>query len=249
MAGTLYDLLKIPSTSGLAEIEAAHGRLSQQLRQAGAYGLSGDEAQARLKQVDEAYRTLSDPMRRAQYDAALAVQAQAAEGAPRLLDPEKIRPVIRQAPRVLNIVNGSLKAVLLAVLIGFLLLILFRSSWHSNAQREAELAQAERIRAQERALDNGGKSAAEIEADKLEAERKREERARQDEERKQARQLEEDRRYAARVSEQLRRDEERIRREKESEARQREQEERRLRQEEEYRVAQQNQRWRQILAR
>lgn len=248
---TLYDVLKIPVASSFDEVEAAHQRLSQQLREPGAYGLDKDEAQSRLKAIDEAYWILSDKNRRAHYDAVLSAKSEFATQAPspKLLNVEKIRPVIKQAPRVLTIVNGSLKAVLLVVLIGFLLLVLFRSSWNTSAQREAELAQAQRIKAQEAALENGGRSAEEIAAEKIEADRRRQERERQEEERKHARHLAEERRYANQVSEQLRRDEERMRREQEQQARQAAYEEQRRRQEEERRAEQQQRRWEQILHR
>ena len=249
--GTLYQILKIRSTSSFEEVEAAYKRLSEQLRQPGAYGLDKEDAQARLKLIEDAHWTLADPTRRAHYDAAMLAEEQAAvaSGPTRMLDPEKIGPVIRQAPRVLNIVNGTLKAVLLVVLIGFLVAILYRSSWNSNNQRAAELAQAERIRAQEQALEYGGKSPSEIEAAKQAEEQREQERAQRNAERIAAKQLEADRRYAARVTEDLQRADERIRRENEYADRQREREEQRRRQEEEYRAEQQKRRWQAVLSR
>lgn len=246
---TLYDLLKVSSSASLAEIQEAHRKLSRQLGRPGDYGLSQDEADARLKLIGEAYRTLSDAARRADYDAALAVAAMSATAPGKILDAPAVRSTIRQAPRILSIVNSSLKAVLLAVLIGVLVTVLYNSSRNAEAMRNAERLQEEKVKALQHAQEYGNKSASEIAADALEEERRREERAQREAERKQARELEQSRRYADSVSAQLRRDEERIRREKEYEQRRRDQEEARRKQEEEARIERQQRIWQQTLSR
>ena len=68
---TLYDVLGLPSTASEGDIHAAHMRLVRHY-QYGINGLSAAEANQQLQAVKGAWWTLSDPGRRAAYDARLA---------------------------------------------------------------------------------------------------------------------------------------------------------------------------------
>ena len=68
---TLYDVLGLPSTASEGDIHAAHMRLVRHY-QYGINGLSAAEANQQLQAVKGAWWTLSDPGRRAAYDAGLA---------------------------------------------------------------------------------------------------------------------------------------------------------------------------------
>lgn len=78
---TLYDVLGLPPTASEGDIHAAHMRLVRHY-QYGINGLSAAEANQQLQAVKGAWWTLSDPGRRAAYDAGLAAAlAQAAAAA------------------------------------------------------------------------------------------------------------------------------------------------------------------------
>ena len=60
-----YSILGVPPAATAEEIRAAYRRLARQYHP----DLnSGPEAEARMKEINEAYDTLSDPLRRRQYD-------------------------------------------------------------------------------------------------------------------------------------------------------------------------------------
>lgn len=68
---TLYDLLGLPPTATAADIHAAHLRLVHHY-QSGPHGMDQTDADNQIKVVKEACWVLSDPGRRAAYDASLA---------------------------------------------------------------------------------------------------------------------------------------------------------------------------------
>jgi len=230
---TLYELLEVSPIASDAEIHSAYQKLSRQF-ESGAHGLGHEEADFQLKLINQAFWTLSDNTRRASYDASLVSRA-----APVHVEVE-IREPDWTPPKVLHIVNGSLKAVVLVILIGLMLMVYRNSSRISNEQ-----SMAEKVSAQERSQENGGRSESEIAADKLAAEQHRQEYEKREKERKADRELEESRRYAAKVSDDLHRGEENARREAEREQQRLEQEQRRKQQEENYRIENEKRKWRQ----
>ena len=65
MNGDCYSILGVPAAATAEEIRAAYRRLARQYHP----DLnSNPEAEARMKEINEAYATLSDPMRRRYYD-------------------------------------------------------------------------------------------------------------------------------------------------------------------------------------
>ena len=65
MIGDCYSILGVPAAATTDEIRAAYRRLARQYHP----DLnSGPEAEARMKEINEAYATLSDPLRRRNYD-------------------------------------------------------------------------------------------------------------------------------------------------------------------------------------
>lgn len=71
---TMYEILEVTPTASLAEIKAAHKRLSIQIM-SGALGLSREDCDFRLNLLDVALHTLSVPTLRDAYDAGLAPMA------------------------------------------------------------------------------------------------------------------------------------------------------------------------------
>ena len=67
---TLYDLLGLTPTASEADIHAAHMRLVRHY-QSGTHGLDQADADNRIKAIKEAWWILSEPGRRAAYDASL----------------------------------------------------------------------------------------------------------------------------------------------------------------------------------
>ena len=65
MNGDCYSILGVPAAATMEEIRAAYRRLARQYHP----DLNtGPEAEARMKEINHAYATLSDPQRRRQYD-------------------------------------------------------------------------------------------------------------------------------------------------------------------------------------
>lgn len=74
---TYYEILQLDEGAGREELEAAYRRLAAPLRAQA----DGDPlARSRLRRLDEAFLTLSDPMLRARYDAALTATAGSTPG-------------------------------------------------------------------------------------------------------------------------------------------------------------------------
>jgi len=71
---TMYEILGVPPTASLADIKAAHKRLSLAII-SGSLGLSREECNYRLNLLDVALNTLSVPAMRDSYDAQLAAAA------------------------------------------------------------------------------------------------------------------------------------------------------------------------------
>lgn len=69
---SLYDILEVSSTASLDSIRAAYERLSASFSK----GSADPDADLRTKAIAEAFLTLSDPDRRAQYDKRLAIWLQ-----------------------------------------------------------------------------------------------------------------------------------------------------------------------------
>lgn len=68
---TMYEILEVSPTASLAEIKAAHKRLSLKLM-SGTLGLGREECDFKLNVLDVALNTLSTPVTRDAYDAQLA---------------------------------------------------------------------------------------------------------------------------------------------------------------------------------
>ena len=94
---TYYDLLEVAPHADLVEISSAYLRLSRELA-AGSSPLGASEAAFRLKLVKHAFDVLSNPSRRADYDAGLVVRGDDA-GRPLhvelALEPAKASPIRR----------------------------------------------------------------------------------------------------------------------------------------------------------
>ena len=89
MNGDCYSILGVPAAATMDEIRAAYRRLARQYHP----DLNtGPEAEARMKEINHAYATLSDPQRRRHYDIYGVSDPPAAE-------PERPRQRYRPRPR------------------------------------------------------------------------------------------------------------------------------------------------------
>ena len=88
---TLYDLLGVTSTCDLATLRAAYRSKARQLHPDVAAG----DTDLQMSAVNDAWRVLSDPVRRAEYDQSLATVASTAPVAPQ--PPPAARGSRRQA--------------------------------------------------------------------------------------------------------------------------------------------------------
>lgn len=233
---TLYDVLGLPSTASEGDIHAAHMRLVRHY-QYGINGLSAAEANQQLQAVKGAWWTLSDPGRRAAYDAGLAAAfahaaaaAPTAAASPAASGPATVAPAAagilppvievelkspkRSPLRIMLGVIGSLMIVGLALQIYFSMFA-FRQLSGNDAALEAQqrLVDAERRQTYGDLTD---KEIAELESQSV---LQREENRQQEEERRKAfaqkqeeyereRALRERKNYADQVSNELRRQEE-----------------------------------------
>ena len=269
---TLYDVLGLPSTASEGDIHAAHMRLVRHY-QYGINGLSAAEANQQLQAVKGAWWTLSDPGRRAAYDAGLAAafaHAAAAASGPATVAPAAagiLPPVIevelkspkRSPLRIMLGVIGSLMIVGLALQIYFSMFA-FRQLSGNDAALEAQqrLVDAERRQTYGDLTD---KEIAELES---QAVLQREENRQQEEDRRKAfaqkqeeyareRALRERKNYADQVSNELRRQEEVDKLKANWERQQREYQARREQAEEDARVqqrlAREREQWRRELQR
>lgn len=264
---TLYDLLGLTPSATEADIHAAHIRLVRHY-QSGPHGLAPMDADNQIKVVKEAWWILSDPARRATYDASLvptqpeAVLAQAPRAD--LLQPLKVEiSDVKWTPgRVMLSIIGGL------MIVGMVIQIFFSLFAFKNAGRvasgEVAVEMQERVIAAERRQMYGDLSEQEIAEQEAAARQQREESvrtaeeqrreyARKEEERQRERALQERSSYADRVSADLERAEEAARRKAEWDKRQKEEAERRVDMEEQRRVQErvtrERYRWQQELQR
>ncbi len=244
---TLYDLLGLTPDATEAEIRAAHLLLVERY-QSGKRGLPPVDADNRIKAIKEAYWILSEPGRRAAYDASL-LQTSAAPPLP-LADgglPLKVEiSDVKWTPgRIMLTIIGGLMIVGMVIQI-FFSLFAFKQAGRAASGEMAAEAQ-ERVMAAERRQMYGNMSEAEIaEQERRERqeradstsryEQERQERARRDEERRREEALRERTYYADRVSSDLERAEQAARQQAEREQRQKEEAERRVEMEEQRRV-------------
>ncbi|WP_374243930.1 J domain-containing protein [Zoogloea sp.] len=238
---TLYDLLGLTPTASEADIHAAHMRLVRHY-QSGTHGLDPADADNRIKAIKEAWWILSEPGRRAAYDASL-VPTQP-EPPPGLDVPAGVLPVDmppRRAfkPRsplrtMLNVIGG-----LLAVGVGVqILMSAFAVRQMAQIDNgEAMSAAQSRAAAAERRQMYGDLTDEEIARQATEERRRREayqqaeadrraEYERREAERRHEMALAERKQYADQVSNELRRAEEEARRRAEWERQQKEARER-----------------------
>jgi len=252
---TLYDVLGLPPTASEGDIHAAHMRLVRHY-QYGINGLSAAEANQQLQAVKGAWWTLSDPGRRAAYDAGLAAafaHAAAAASGPATVAPAAagiLPPVIevelkspkRSPLRIMLGVIGTLMIIGMLIQI-FFSVFAFRRVTSGDAASEAQ----QKVIAAERRQMYGDLSEQEIAEQEAEARRQRAESirrqeeqraeyARKEEERQRERALQERGYYADRVSSELQQAEEAARRKAEYEQRQQEEQRRRAEEEEQRRV-------------
>jgi curved DNA-binding protein CbpA len=267
---TLYDLLGLTPSATEADIHAAHIRLVRHY-QSGPHGLAPMDADNQIKVIKEAWWILSDPARRATYDASLAptrpetvppVQAQAPLA--ELMQPLKVEiSDVKWTPgRIMLLTIGGLMIVGMVIQI-FFSLFAFKSAGRVASGEVAAEAQQRVIAAERRQMygDLSEQEIAEQEAAARQqreesvrnAEERRREYARKEEERQRERALQERSSYADRVSADLERAEEAARRKAEWDKRQKEEAERRVDMEEQRRVQErvtrERYRWQQELQR
>ncbi|MCK6393527.1 DnaJ domain-containing protein [Zoogloea sp.] len=243
---TLYELLGLGPDATEAEIRAAHLMLVERY-QSGKHGLPPVDADNRIKAIKEAYWILSEPGRRAAYDASLV---HATVAPPPLADgglPLKVEiSDVKWTPgRIMLTIIGGLMIVGMVIQI-FFSLFAFKQAGRAASGEMAAEAQ-ERVMAAERRQMYGNMSEAEIaeqerreRQDRVDSasryEQERQERARRDEERRREEALRERTYYADRVSSDLQHAEQAARQQAEYEKRQKEEAERRAEMEEQRRV-------------
>lgn len=243
---TLYDLLGLTPDATEAEIQAAHRRLIERY-QSDQHGLPPVDADNRIKAIKEAVWILSEPGRRAAYDASLVHAAFAASPLAEGGTPLKVEiSDVKWTPgRIMLTVIGGLMIVGMVIQI-FFSLFAFKQAGRVASGEMASEAQ-ERVMAAERRQMYGNMSEAEIaEQERRERQERadsasrydqeRQERARRDEERRREEALRERTYYADRVSSDLERAEQAARQQAERDQRQKEEAERRAEMEEQRRV-------------
>lgn len=266
---TLYDLLGLTPSASEADIHAAHIRLVRHY-QSGPHGLAPMDADNQIKVIKEAWWILSDPGRRATYDASLVpTQPERVPGPGHVPLADLVQPLkveisdVKWTPgRIMLTIIGGL------MIVGMVIQIFFSLFAFKNASRvasgEVAVEMQERVIAAERRQMYGDLSPQEIAEQEAAAKQQREEAvqsaeerrkeyARKEEEYKRERALQERSQYADRVSADLERAEEAARRKAEWDKRQKEEAERRVDMEEQRRVqervARERYRWQQELQR
>lgn len=233
---TLYDLLGLPPTATEADIHAAQLRLVRHY-QSGPHGMDQVDADNQIKVVKEASWILSDPGRRAAYDASLAPTQP--ELPPGLGVPAGVLPVDLPPPRVFKprpplrtmlTVIGGLLAVAVGIQI-FMSIFAFRQM--SPADNGAMNAAQARAAAAERRQIYGDLTDEEIARQATEERRRREayqqaeaerraEYERREAERRHEMALAERKQYADQITNSVQRAEEEARRKAEWERQQKE---------------------------
>jgi len=231
---TYYDLLEVSPDADLAEISLAHLRISE-LLSSGKSPLGAAQAALRSKLVDRAYEILSNPTRRADYDAGLIQKRRMPDADERPLyievglEPNKASPIRR-----LLTVIASVMVIGLVIQAG----VIFMSYQRAKAIMSDNAASpaAEKVYLQDFYQTYGIRAASREEAELLLADMHKKEqqsrdeaqnkRLKENEERKQKQFEEESRRIGAEVSANIQQAEQEAARQKEAELRQKEERER-----------------------
>lgn len=233
-----YDILEIDVSASAADIQAAYERLLQHLTSSD-HGLPHRQSAERINLLNQAYWTLSDQQRRANYDATLDSPGDEIQFA------VEIRETHWTPQKILLVVIGGLIALSLAMQIAFNLYAYYRAKKIMENQASYSIEHNQNRIAEERALAEERREQAEL--NRLAAEERRLEFERQESLRRQEHELEANRRYADQVARELHYAEERARREEETERRRAEQEERMKQEAERRRIEQQKYLWQQQL--
>jgi curved DNA-binding protein CbpA len=231
---TYYDLLEVSPDADLAEISLAHLRIAEFLS-SGKSTLGAAQAALRGKLVERAYEVLSNPTRRADYDAGLIQKKKMPEANERPLyievglEPNKTSPIRR------------LLTVIASVMVFGLIIqafVIFASYQHAKAIMgdNGPSPAAEKVYLQDFYQTYGIRAASREEAELLLADMRKKEqqtrdeaqnqRLKENEERKQKQFEEESRRIGAEVSDNIQQAEQDAARQKEAELRQKEERER-----------------------
>jgi len=246
---TLYDLLRLAPTASERDIHAAHLRLVRHY-QSGPHGLQPADADNRIKAIKEAWWVLSDPVRRAAYDASLTPDAPPQPeqapwpGMPLPVEIE-LKSLKRSPLRIMLTIIGVLMIVGMTIQI-FFSVFAFRQVSRIAGGDAASAAQAQTAAAERRA-NYGNLTDKEIAEQEDAAIRRREEYRQQEaerrldyqrkeEERQRERALQERKQYADQVSADLQRAEEAARQKAEWERQQKEARERQIQAEEDARL-------------
>lgn len=231
---TYYDLFGLSADAELVEITRTYARLSQHLT-SGDSPMGPVQAKLRKKLIDRAYEVLSNPDRRAEYDAGLILgQHSPSSAAPPLyvevgLEPNKASPI----RRLLTIIAAVMVA-------GLVMQVSFMFVSYQRAKAFNEIANAphdnDKIFLQDFYQTHGIRAASRAEAELLLADLRRKEQAARDEaqqkriqednERKQRQFEEESRRIGAEVTANIEQAEREAAQQKDAELRQREERER-----------------------
>lgn len=197
-----YDLLEVTQHADLAEISAAYLRISRELAAANS-PLGPSEAEFRGKLVKHAFDVLSNPSRRADYDAGLVVRGGDAAGlAPPLHVEVALRSTKASPIRRLLTIIASLMIIGMVMQIA----VMFTAYQRNKALSGEEVGSpaAEKVYLQDFYQTYGIRAASRAEADLLLADMRRKELAER-EERQQQRQQDEEARKLKRFEEESRR--------------------------------------------